>query len=226
MESVLWYVLPLAIAVALSIFPVLAAVLLLLSSDPTKASIGYASGWSLGLVVLVTTFAVGAQLIPKDFTEAIPSWVHYVEIVVGAFLIVEGMVAAFHQHRRAQTAEIPQWLQEFSTVSPRRAFAFGAFMNIRPKNLALTLAAGIPIGMAPITLIERCVSVLLFTVVGVSTVVGLVLAYLLAPLRIHPMLSALSAWLVSNASKVLRLTVILIGVLLMTIGITTLNAGS
>lgn len=226
MESVTWYVLPLAIAVALSIFPVLAAVLLLLSSDPAKASIGYAVGWSLGIIVLVTTFAVGARLIPQDPSEAKPSWVHYAEILIGAFLVVEGTVAASRQRRRANTAEIPRWLQAASTLSTRRAFAFGALMNIRPKNLALTLAAGLAIGAAPISPIAVTVLVLLFTVVAVSTVAGLVLAYLVAPARVRPLLGDLDAWLVSNASLVLRLSVVVVGVLLMTLGFTALNAGS
>lgn len=222
----LWYVLPLALAVALSIFPVLAAILLLLSSKPTSASIGYAVGWSLGILVLVTTFAVGARLIPKDRSQGLPSWLHYAEIVVGVALIVEGTVTVVRERRRAATAAPPQWLQVASGLSPRRAFAFGVLMNLRPKNLTLTLAAGLAIGAAPISLVAASVSVLLFAVVGVSTVAGLVLASLLAPQRVRPLLGALNTWLVSHASLVLRISVVLVGVLLVVVGGAALAGGS
>ncbi len=226
MDSVLWYVLPLAIAVALSIFPVLAAVLLLLASDPTKPSIGYTLGWSLGIIVLVSTFTVGARLLPGRTSESIPSWVHYVEIVVGAVLILEGTVTAIRLRRRATPAAPPRWLQGTGSLNARRAFAFGVFMNVRPKNVALTLAAGLAIGAAPITPFAGGLAVLLFAVVGVSTVVGLVLAYVLAPRRVRPLLGGLHAWLLSHASLVLRLSVAAIGVLLMTLGISALSGSS
>lgn len=221
----LWYVLPLAAAVALSIFPILAAVLLLLSGGPAKAAIGYAIGWSLGIIVLVSTFAAGARLIPNDIAEHVPPWVRYVEIVVGAFLIVEGIVTAVHEYRRARAPAPPQWLQAASGLGARRAFAFGVLMNVRPKNLALTLAAGLAIGAARLTLVAGGVMILLFAVVGVSTVAGLVLAYVLAPQRVQPLLRVLDTWLVSHAALVLRLSVTVIGVVLVTIGTMALAGG-
>ena len=42
----LWYVVPLGVAAALSVFPILAVVLLLLSPNPIPASVGYLAGWS------------------------------------------------------------------------------------------------------------------------------------------------------------------------------------
>ena len=223
MDPVLWYVLPLAIAVALSIFPVLAVVLLLLTHDPVKASIGYASGWSFGIIVLVSAFAGFARLIPQNISESMPAWVHYVGIAVGLFLIVEGTVTAVHELRSKKTSTPPAWLRRVSGLTARRAFFFGVLMNVRPKNLALTLAAGLAIGGAPITMVGGGVSVLLFAVVGASTVAGLVLAYVLSPQRVRPVLTALSDWLVSNASVVLRFSIVVIGVLLTTVGITALD---
>ena len=60
----LWYVVPLGVAAALSVFPILAVVLLLLSPNPIPASVGYLAGWSGGVLVLVTLFSLGARLIP------------------------------------------------------------------------------------------------------------------------------------------------------------------
>lgn len=98
-------------------------------------------------------------------------------------------------------------------------------MNARPKNLALTLAAGLAIGAATITLFEGGVLILVFAVVGVSTVAGLVLAYILAPQRVPPLLKVLNSCLVSEASVVLRISIVLVGIVLMTIGVMSLVEG-
>lgn len=220
----LWYVLPLAIGVALSVFPVLAAVLLLRVSDPVRASVGYASGWSLGIVVLVTAFAAFARLMPRNTSGPTPSWVHYAEIVVGAFLIVQGMVKAVRELRRTEEKAPPQWLQRASSLSPQRAFIFGLVMNVRPKNLALTFAAGLAIGAAPISLVGGGIAVVLFAVVGASTVAGLVLAYVLSPQGVRPLLRVLDGWLASNAAIVLRFSIVLIGVVLVALGVSALRS--
>ena len=216
---VLTYVLPLGVAVALSIFPVLAVVLMLLSRNPSRAGISYAIGWSLGLVILATAFAIVASLIPNDMSEPLPAWVHGAEIVVGALLVVQGTVSAVRERRRAKAVTPPAWLERARNLSAPRAFAFGMFMNVRPKNIALTLAAGLAIGAAQLSFLAGGVAVFLFMVVGVSSVVILVLLYLLAPQRAHRVLTFLSTWLATNASLVLRLSIILIGVFLVIVGI-------
>lgn len=223
MTSVLWYVLPLAIAVALSIFPVLAVILLLLSDRAVKGSVAYAVGWTLGILVLVSAFAAIARLIPAAESDQLPTWVHYVEIVVGAVLVAEGTRQAILERRKASVATTPpHWVEVATSLGPGRAFAFGLLMNVRPKNLALTLAAGLAIGAAPITPVAGGGLVLLFTVIGVSTVVGFVVAYLLGRERLRPLLNRLNTWLLSNASLVLKLSVVLIGLLLIAVGISAL----
>jgi hypothetical protein len=48
-------------------------------------------------------------------------------------------------------------------VGPRRAFAFGLAMNVRPKNLAIALAAGLAIGSASLSVVGSSLTVLIFT---------------------------------------------------------------
>jgi hypothetical protein len=77
--SVLWYTIPIAVALALSIFPIVAALLLLLAPEPLSRSIPFAVGSVLGVAVLVTAFAIGAGLIPHASDARTPAWVHAVE---------------------------------------------------------------------------------------------------------------------------------------------------
>lgn len=220
----LWYVLPLAIATAVSIFPILAVVLLLLSPNPVPVGVGYLAGWSLGVLALVTLFTFGASLIPPSTSAHIPPWAHIVEVFVGAALVAYGVINIVRDRRLPADAgaTTPSWTKVMSHLGPRRAFAFGLAMNVRPKNLAIALAAGLAIGSASLDLLGRGFAVLLFTAVGVSTVAALVLAYLFGDQRVRPILERLSTWLVTHSSLVLTLSVILLGAILIAVGMSHL----
>lgn len=214
----LWYIVPLGVAAALSVFPILAVVLLLLSPNPIPASVGYLAGWSAGLLVLVTLFALGARLIPPSTTERMPPWAHVVEIALGVLLVAAGIWRTVAGRRRETPASPPSWTKAMDNVGPRRAFAFGLAMNVRPKNLAIALAAGLAIGSASLSVVGSSVTVLIFTAVAISTVAALVLAYVLGSHSVRPRLERLSGWLVANSSLVLSISVVLIGALLIIIG--------
>ncbi len=222
MGSVLWYVLPLAVATALSLFPVLAVVLLLLAPRPIPASLSYLTGWSLGVLLLVTAFAAGARLIPPSQPYQMPNWAHTMELLIGVALIVVGLWRLGRLRAGIDTEHTPGWVQAMNTVGPRRAFAFGLAMNARPKNITVALAAGLAIGSASLDLIGNALAVVVFTGVSVSTVAALVLAYLFGQRRMRPRLRALSAWLVAHTSLVVELSLVLLGVVLAAVGAASL----
>lgn len=222
-DSVLWYVLPLGLATALSLFPILAVVLFLLSPSPVPTSIGYLAGWSSGILILATLFTLGARLIPPSTSERMPPWAHVVEIVLGLALVVGGLWRVVAARRRAKPASVPSWAKAMDRIGPGRAFAFGIAMNVRPKNLTLALAAGLAIGSASLNVVGSSLAVLLFTAVAVSTVAALVLSYVFGSRSVRPRLQRLSDWLVGNSALVLDASVVLVGVLLIGIGIVNLT---
>ncbi|MDX2377104.1 GAP family protein [Microbacterium sp. LRZ72] len=222
MESVLWYVIPLGVAMALSVLPILAAVLILLAPDPVPLGVAYLAGWAAGVLVLVTLFAAGARIIPAVSTGPMPPWAHVAEAVLGVLLVCYAAWALLHP--RARPTETPSWTRALQSLSPRRAVLFGLVMNVRPKNLTLAVAAGIAIGSASIDTLSSAVSAVIFTAVGVSTVAGLVVAYLLGDKRVRPVLETLSVWLQSHTALVLHLSVLLIGGLLIWLGLSQVLA--
>lgn len=218
MVSVLWYVVPLGMAAALSLFPILAVVLLLLSPRPIPASVGYLAGWSSGVLVLVALFSFAARLIPPSTREQMPPWAHVVELALGVGLMVAGIWRAIADRRRPVPTDPPSWTKAMDHVGPRRAFVFGLAMNARPKNLTIALAAGLAIGSASLDIVGSSLAVLVFTAAAASTVAALVLAYVFGSWSVRPRLERLSDWLVANSSLVLNLSVALVGAVLVTIG--------
>ncbi len=220
----LWYVVPLGVAMALSLLPVLAAVLLLLSPRPVPVGLAYLAGWTLGVLLLVSVFTVAARVLPRE-TGRMPPWTHSAEIALGVVLLVWGIVS-FVRARGGRTPKTPSWAGMMQEIGPRRAAAFGLAMNVRPKNLTLVLAAGLAIGAGSLPALAAGLAIVVFTLVGVSTVAGLVLAYVFGSTRVRPRLEGLGVWLARNAGTVLWSSMLFVGALLIAIGTAHLVAGT
>lgn len=221
----LWYILPLGVAMALSVIPLLAAVLILLKPAPVPAGVGYLVGWTVGILGFVSLFALGSNLIISDRPRAgTPTWVHWVEIGLGSVLVLWGIWSTLRQ--RHIEAKTPRWTTALSSLGPIGAAGFGFAMNFRPKNLTLALGAGLAIGSASLGLFDSGVAVVIFTVVGASTVVALVLVGLLGTTRVRPALERFSGWLVAHSSTLLRISLVVVGLFLIGIGVVNLLATS
>jgi len=217
MGTVLWYTIPIAVAIALSVFPIVSVLVLLLAPEPMRRSVPFTGGWFGGLLILVAAFTIGAALVPDEARGPFPPWAHAAEIVSGVVLIVMTVVVG----RRARSTDSAKSLDLSGLtngMTGARAFAFGLAMNVRPKNLVLTVAAGLAIGAAALDLVATSTIVVIFTVVGASTVAGLVIVCAVGKSRVRPGLDRLRGFLVDHASAVLRLLGILVGVLLIVVG--------
>lgn len=215
--SVLWYIVPLAVALALSVVPIVAVLLLLLAPEPLARSVPFAAGSVVGIAALVAAFAIGAALVPTAADDEFPPWIHVVEIAVGVLLIAAGVVLFF---RRADAAPADRSRIEDATrrLTRSRAFGFGILVNVRPKSLVLTVAAGLAIGTAPIDPVMGGLAVVLFTIIAGSVVVGLVIAYAIGQNRVRPVLARLRRFLESHAGLVLRLALLVTGLVLVIVG--------
>jgi hypothetical protein len=224
MSTVLWYTLPIAVAIALSVFPIVAVLVLLLAPDPMRRSVAFAAGWAAGLLVLVTVFTISAKLTPHERRTPFPPWAHVAEIAIGIVLVVMAFLVG-RQTRRSTPAGVKELSGLASGMTTPRSFAFGLMMNVRPKNIVLTIAAGLAIGAASLELVASTTIVLIVTVVGASTVVGLVIVYAVGKSRVRPGLDRLHRYLVDHAATVLRVLGALIGVALIVIGTVQLASG-
>ena len=63
--SVIGDILPLALGIAISPIPIIAAILMLLSPKAKGTSVGFLLGWVLGIVVAVVLFTLLASVIPE-----------------------------------------------------------------------------------------------------------------------------------------------------------------
>ena len=211
MGTVIGDLLPLAIGVAVSPIPIIAAILMLLSKRAGATSIGFASGWVVGIVIATVLFVLLSGVVgsTEDGPTAIASWI---KIVLGVLLLGLGV----RQWRsRNEPHATPKWMAAIDEMTAVKGFGVGfALAAINPKNLLMCVAAGVTIGSASLSVGAITVAVAVFSIIAATTVVIPVAGYLLAADRLRRPLSELKGWLQANNTAVMGVLVLVIGVAL------------
>jgi threonine/homoserine/homoserine lactone efflux protein len=216
MGAVIGDLLPLAVGVAISPVPIIAAILMLLSRRAGATSVGFASGWLVGIVVVTAVLVALAGTIstPDDGPSTTAS---VVKLVLGVLLLAFGV-----RQWRARNAEhsTPKWMSAIDDLTAAKSFGLAfALAAINPKNLLMCVAAGVTIGDASLSIGQQVGAVATFTVIAASTVATPVVGYLVAAQRLRAPLNALKQWLQANNATVMSVLILVIGVVLIGKGI-------
>ena len=88
MAPVIGDILPLALGVAISPIPIIAAILMLLSPKAKGTSVGFLTGWVLGIVVAVVAFTLLGSIIPEQDPDEAKPIAGVVKILLGCGVAV------------------------------------------------------------------------------------------------------------------------------------------
>ncbi len=215
MGSVIGDLLPLALGVAISPIPIIAAILMLLSKRAGSTSVGFALGWLLGIVIATVIFVLLSNQLDKSTDSS--AGVSWIKIALGVLLLAFGV----KQWRgRGGEHETPKWMQAIDEMTAAKGFGLGfALAAVNPKNLMMCIAAGISIGAASLPSGQVIIAVAVFTVIAASTVCLPVIGYLIAADRLREPLAELKVWLQANNATVMSVLILVIGVVLIGKGI-------
>ena len=220
MNEVIGETLPLALGVAISPIPIIAAILMLLSPKARGTSLGFLLGWVLGILVPVVAFTLLASVLPETDDSSAKPVAGTIKIVLGALLLI--LAAKQWRSRPTGDAEpaLPKWMKAIDTMTVGRAFVLGFLLSgLNPKNLLMGAAAGMAIGSADLTTTNYVITIAVYTVVAASTVAIPIIAYLSAASRMAAPLASLRTWLVHNNAAVMAVLLLVIGVVLVGKGI-------
>ena len=220
MGGVIGEILPLALGVAISPIPVIAAILMLLSPRAGSTSIGFLAGWVAGIVVAATAFTLLSALLPETDSDASKPVLGTIKLVLGALLILLAVREWRGRPRTDAEPALPKWMSAIDTLTPVKGLGLGFLLSaLNPKNLIMAAGAGIAIGTASLGTGQVVVVLLIFTVIAASTVAVPVLAYLVAADRMAAPLESLRGWLVHENAVVMATLLLVIGVVMIGKGI-------
>ncbi|MEL4319215.1 GAP family protein [Leifsonia sp. YIM 134122] len=220
MGSVIGDVLPLALGIAISPIPIIAAILMLLSPKAKGTSIGFLLGWVLGIIVAVVLFELLSSIIPASDPDAAKPVAGVIKLLLGLGLLF----LAWRQwsSRPAAGAEpaLPKWMAAIDTMTTTRGFILGFVLAaVNPKNLLMAAGAGVVIGTAGLETGEIVVVTAIFVIIAAISVALPVIAYLAASSKMAAPLESLRGWLVHNNATVMAVLLLVIGVVMIGKGI-------
>lgn len=220
MNGVIGEVLPLALGVAISPIPIIAAILMLLSPKARSTSVGFLIGWLVGIIVAVVVFVLLASVLPQGDDDQAKPVSGVIKLVLGVLLLL----LAFRQWRSRPAPGVepalPKWMSAIDTMTAPKALGLGMLLSgVNPKNLIMAAGAGIAIGSGGLGVGDTVAVVAIFTIIAASSVALPVIAYLVASKRMTTPLDVLRAWLVHNNAAVMAVLLLVIGVVMLGKGI-------
>jgi len=208
-------VLPLAIGIAASPFPIIPVILLLFTARPLAASGAFLAGWVLGIAAATAVF-IGLASVVEAFDEP-PSWASWARIALGAVLLAWGARQWLTRH---DSDEAPAWMRSIEDSTPAEAARLGLLLSAaNPKIVLLAAAAGLVIGAADLSTSGAAGAAAVFTVFAASTVAVPVLLFAVVGERVLGPLASMRDWLRANNAAVMALVLLVLGALLVSKGV-------
>lgn len=216
-------VLPAALAVALSPFPLIAIVVILSGARGRRHGLLFAAGWVIGLTVVSTLAAVvfrGADD-PDSTSSVIADWGR---VLAGGALILLGARKWWKRPRGQDTAEPPRWMASLGQATGGRALLLGVLLSgANPKNLVLTASAAAAIDETGAHGVGLVAAVALFVLIASCTVFGCVAVDLVGGERAASFLDSVRRFMVANSNVITVIVLLLLGASVLSDGLAGLG---
>jgi len=205
-------ILPLALGIAISPIPIIAAILMLLSPKAKGTSLAFLLGWLVGIIAAIVVFTLLSSVLPQpDDGPATVAGV--IKIVLGALLLLLAVKQWRSRPAKGETAALPKWMTAIDSMTPAKALVLGFLLSaVNPKNLLMAISAGLVVGGAGLALGSEIAVIAVFTLIAASTVLVPVIAYLVAAAKMAAPLERLREWLVDNNATIMAVLLLVIGV--------------
>lgn len=204
---------PLAIGIAISPIPIIAAILMLLSPKAKTTSLGFLLGWLAGIVIAIVLFTVLSSVLPQEDASGSSPVAGAIKIILGVLLLFLAAKQWRGRPAEGEHAAMPKWMSAIDSMTAAKALGLGFLLSaVNPKNLLLAISAGLIIGGANLSLGDTAVVIVVFVLLAGCTVLVPVIGYLIASARMAGPLDSLRGWLVDNNATIMAVLLLLIGV--------------
>jgi threonine/homoserine/homoserine lactone efflux protein len=205
-------VLALAIAAAISPFPIIGVVFMLVTPRARINGPIYIAGWLVGLAVLGTiglTFASAAGVSDHGSPS---TTANVVQIVLGAALLMFAMSQWRKRPKPGAEPAMPKWMSTVEDFSPAKAASTGFVLSaVNPKNLILTLAAATTIAASSLPGTDQVIAFIVYALIATIGVAVPVVMYFTLGDRSKPVLENLKTWLAHNNATIMSVIFLVIG---------------
>lgn len=222
MIQVLGDIIPFAVGVALSPFPIIAVLLLLTAPVGVRGGLLFLLGRFIGFAALTALFAVLSEVIDTAAGSTLPAAI--LRILLGAVLIVVAVRKFVKRPSTDAEPELPGWMRSIEGMGGGASLRLGFVLTVaNPKEIAFAAGAGLTIGGAFLPIGQVFVLGAVFVVLACLSVVIPVIAVAVVGERVAPALNGARSWLVRNNAIVLSIVLLVIGAMVLGSGISGLS---
>jgi threonine/homoserine/homoserine lactone efflux protein len=205
-------VLGLAVAAAISPFPIIGVVLMLVTPRGRTNGLVFVVGWLAGLAVVgAVTLAVANISGASDDGEP-TAGVNLLQIALGVALLVLATRQWRKRPRPDDPPTLPNWMSAVERFTPLKAAGTGVAMSaVNPKNLLLTVAAASAIAGTGLPGSEQVIAYVVYSLVATIGVATPVVVFFVLGERSAALLDGLKTWLAHNNATIMAVVFAVIG---------------
>lgn len=203
---------PLAVGIAISPIPIIAAILMLLSPSAKATSVGFLVGWLAGIVGAIVLVTVLSSVLPQEDSSGSSPVAGVIKIIVGALLLFLAAKQWRGRPAEGEQAAMPKWMSAIDSMTAAKGLGLGFLLSaVNAKNL-MAISAGLIIGDANLSVGDTTVVIVVFVLLAGCTVLVPVIGYLVASAQMAGPLDSLRGWLVDNNATIMAVVLLVIGV--------------
>jgi Sap-like sulfolipid-1-addressing protein len=201
-----------AIGVAISPMSIIAVILMLFSAKARVNGPMLLAGWLVALTALFVLAYAAADAADAATDSSASETVSWLKIAFGACLLL--LALRQWRSRPAPGADpvMPKWMAGIDSFSPGKAFTLGLIAVAAPKNLVLTLSAGMALAQLGVSTSTAVVSLIVFLLIASTTIAGPVLYQRIGGDKAKSTLDQLKDWLTLHNAAVMTVLLLVIGV--------------
>jgi threonine/homoserine/homoserine lactone efflux protein len=148
-----------------------------------------------------------------DSSSATYDSVQWVTLLLGVVMVVLAAGQWRKRLRRREDPSLPAWVAKVDGFTPGKSLVAGAALSgANPKNLALTLAAAAAIAVDDLDSAQQVGAAAIFVAIASFSVVGFVLAALVAPHATAQPLTSIHQFMADNNAVIMAVVLLLLGV--------------
>jgi len=213
MGEAIGQMLPAAVGVAISPFPIVAIVLMLATPRARTNGPAFLAGWLLGLGLLGFILLALSNRLGPTSDSGPATWVSVVKLLVGLLLLYLAVRQWQARPRGGAVPAEPKWMDAVDGFSPGKAAGTGAVLSsVNPKNLLLGLAGVEAIAGAGISDGQEAIAWVIFALIGSLGVIAPLAIYFALGAQSQQILEDLKAWMIQYSAVIMTVLLLVIGI--------------
>jgi threonine/homoserine/homoserine lactone efflux protein len=212
MSEAIGSILSLAVAAAISPFPIIGVVLMLTTPRARVNGPLFVVGWLVGLGVVGAIGLTVAGAAAGDDGDT-STFATIVRVVLGFALVALAVQQWRKRPGTGESPEMPAWMSSVDDFTPVRATVMGFVLSaLNPKNLILTLAATTSIAATSLSTGDQIIVFAVYVAIATLGVGIPVATYFLLGERSASVLEDLKTWLSAHNAAIMAVILLVIGV--------------